>query len=333
MSSYDVYDGKCGAPSTKIYTNYTTLTQNGTFCSGPPDPRIYTRISEGGAGLRPTPAAMPGWERRLSSNGRPFLHNKATGASRWEPEKKTQDGRDMINEMRAAFRAEAQADANASWSRGDVLNDSSGSGGGGANPFGDFKAGGDSSVQWDKRPLPADRKAALLALAGKIATGTAVSRRHSAKLYTDPQVTAALSTLQRRVSALQQAPRPTDTGRSVATSVASLPTVRLQKVGGAMVTVISEERLAKMNRRGERKAKQFEQYTDALRRREQAISEKSKDLAIIAGISGSDTQFLHDPDGMTYRKSRALGAAYAQATNDNFQRTSFQLSSSPSFQS
>ena len=42
---YDVYDGRCGASSTKIYTNYTTLTQNGTFCSGPPSERIHRRYA------------------------------------------------------------------------------------------------------------------------------------------------------------------------------------------------------------------------------------------------------------------------------------------------
>ena len=41
--------------------------------------------------------AIPGWERRLSSNGRPFYSHIASGAARWEPT------RDMIDEMRAKF--------------------------------------------------------------------------------------------------------------------------------------------------------------------------------------------------------------------------------------
>ena len=58
-------------------------------------------------------------------------------------------------------------------------------------------------------------------------------------------------------------------------------------------------------------ASDFDATVTELRRHEQQISQKSKDIAIIVGMDGSDTSFLYTPGGHTYRKTRALGGAYA----------------------
>lgn len=48
----------------------------------------------------------------------------------------------------------------------------------------------------------------------------------------------------------------------------------------------------------------------ALQRREQTISEKSKDVSIVVGYCGTATKYLYTPEGATYRKSEALGGAF-----------------------
>ena len=105
--------------------------------------------------------------------------------------------------------------------------------------------------------------------------------------------------------------RQADSARSMM-SEASCDTVRLTKVNGAMVNVLSTARIQKRVARNRRKTEQFERDQEELRRREQRISCKSVDLGMIHGFCGSETPYLYTDEGMTYRKVDALGGAYSR---------------------
>ena len=318
------------APSTSLRQNMTSLTENGAWMLGPEhDPKMHARISEGGFMLKVKKPAPSGWERRTSNaaRGREYYYNPATGESHWQATE------DIADAMRSEFR-ESEKEI----SKLDKMARTQGSKGGITGPF---ESGG---IHYDPQTLAPQDKATQLqeraAVRGKLVSFArrlsdgAPGLRGSDSLR-DPEVINALRTIQRRVSSgaaqghdvdllMREAKRASigasksatdlglpDSARSLM-SDASCATVRLQKVNGAMVNVLSTARIEKKIARNRRATEKFESAQEELRQREQKISCKSVDLGLIHGFCGSETPYLYTDEGNTYRKIDALGGAYSR---------------------
>ena len=286
------------APSTKLNNQNTTLTNNGIWTVGPgDDPKIHERISEGGFALLKEKKAPDGWETRTSlSNGREYLHNPDTGASQWPKTGSSYEKQAMT----MAFREDCRARALESKAQ---LSESQASDA--ANPF-------DSGpVVYDTETMGAKSKPTREQLV-KFASALGPELRSGrASALGDAAVVSAMRTIHRRVSGGEAKPKGSTTARTDI-SDGTQPTERLQRVGGAMVNVLSTARIEKSLARNQRRTDRFDRHMRELQRREKATSDKMKNAQIISGICGSETEFIKMPGGGTYRAAAARAGGFGR---------------------
>jgi hypothetical protein len=311
------------APSTVLLKNYTTLVPlNGGTVGPDDDPKMYSRISDGGYQLKKEFSAPSGWQKRQSlSNGREYFYNPGTGAAHWEPTEQ------IVQAAREEFRRGKQTALHRS-----SMSAAAAQQGDTANPFGTGPVEYDPAVM--ATTTMASQRAATRGKLVNFAKQVAPQLRGSIELQ-DMEIRKAMETIYRRVSTgnaaghsidvlMKEAGRPSlgaskscddlrlsDSARSVM-SEASMPTVRLSRVAGAMVNVLSTARIDKKLAHNRRKTERFGQDQDELRRRVEQISNKSKDLSILTGLCGTETAYLYQPDGRTFRKMDALGGSYSR---------------------
>ena len=242
----------------KLLNQFTTMTNNGIWTVGPSDdPKMHTRISEGGFALLKAKAAPAGWEKRLSgTNGREFLHNPATGQSQWPKTGASYEKQASIQ----AFREECMARRLEQNAR---LSESQGSDA--SNPFGtgpvtyDTQTMNEPSARSHHQPEPEPealgpegraKRERLVKFAASL--GPELRSGRSSALG-DAAVVDAMRKIHRRVTSDGgKKPRPAAAGTSevVATartdiSAGTEPTVRMSRVAGAMVNVLSTARIEK----------------------------------------------------------------------------------------
>ena len=279
----------------KLLNQFTTMTNNGIWTVGPSDdPKMHTRISEGGFALLKAKAAPAGWEKRLSgTNGREFLHNPATGQSQWPKTGASYEKQASIQ----AFREECMARRLEQNAR---LSESQGSDA--SNPFGTGPVTYDTqtmhpdgpSARSHRQPEPEPealgpegraKRERLVKFAASL--GPELRSGRSSALG-DAAVVDAMRKIHRRVTSDGgKKPRPAAAGSAevVATartdiSAGTEPTVRMSRVGGAMVNVLSTARIEKKLERNRRRTERFERKMAELQRHEKEVSDKLKDAQV-----------------------------------------------------
>lgn len=307
---------KC-APSTKLNNQLTTMTNNGQWCVGPgDDPKMHVKISEGGFALKKEQAAPDGWEKRLShTTGREFLHNPKTGQTQWPKKGASFEKQNATMEFREDCRARALERTTKA-----KLNESQDSSA--TNPFGsgpieyDDRAMGAASQQLAeiRRPEEGERptRQQLVKFAKQMAPGL---RSGCSSALADAAVVDAMRKIHRRVSGGEAKPASMQTARTDI-SADEPATERMQRVGGAMVNVLSTARIDKRLSKNQRRTDRFERHMKELQKHEKETSDRLKNAQIISGMCGSDTEFIRMPGDRPYNPAEARAGGFGRTEHE-----------------
>ena len=86
----------------------------------------------------------------------------------------------------------------------------------------------------------------------------------------------------------------------------------MQRVGGAMVNVLSTARIDKRVAKNQRRTDRFERKMKELQKHEKETSDRLKNAQIISGMCGSDTEFIRMPGDKTYRAVDARAGGFGR---------------------